>query len=548
MIIAASLILIILGSGAGLILHIYSSLCDYKSEADDLIDYMMSMEDMEYLDKLFAETWEIYDNLPDELRVNGEQWSDEYIAAYSGLIDDDYLATKEIMTKCLKKTKRQNLWFFFIDPKRNTYVYVIDADPTKDTYLPGFWLEDAEEAEIKEICDSHWRLQIVQFDKEWFIASDYKEIYNPEGKLIGYVEMQLDLTKFAKEINHFLLVLIPAIILLVIFMAAYSARALRKFVISHITELAEATNEYIKRDNTQIDEDTPSVFQPLKLTTADEIEKLWLNMTSMEIDVKRTMLKLRAMTAERERIGAELEIAKKIQMGMLPDQFPQRDEFELYASMEAAKEVGGDLYDFFLTDHDHLALVVADVSGKGVSAALFMTVAKTLLKNQSEQGVNDPADIMNQVNRKLIEVNKARLFVTAWLGLIDLRTGELQYVDAGHEYPAIRRKGGTFEELKDEALKGVPLAASKRRKYQAGSITLEPGDALFLYTDGVTEANNDKGELFGRERLLKSLNCDPDADPATLIDTVRSSIAGFVQEAPQFDDLTMLCFRFRGLQ
>lgn len=548
MIIAASLFLIILGSSAGLLLHVYSSLCNYKSEADNLIDYMMSMEDMEYIDKLFAETRGIYNNLPAELRSFDIQLSDEYVAAYSDLIDDDYMAAKEVMTKCLEETSRQNLWLFFIEPDRDAFVYVLDADPTEYTYPPGFWLQGADAARINDICDSRWRLEIVQFDKNGFVAADYKRIYSPKGKVIGYVEMDLELTGFAKEINRFLLVLIPAIILLVILMAAISARALRKFIISHITELAEAANEYTKRDNSQINEETPSIFQPLELHTADEIEKLWLNMTNMEIDVKKSMLKLREMTAERERIGAELEIAKKIQMGMLPDRFPERDEFELYASMEPAKEVGGDIYDFFLIDDDHLALVVADVSGKGVSAALFMTVAKTLIKNQSEQGENDPAVIMNRVNEKLMEVNKARLFVTTWLGLVDLRSGETRYVDAGHEYPAIYKKGGHFEALQNEDLKGVPLAASKRWRYQSGSIVLNQGDTLFLYTDGVTEANNDKGEMMGRERLYAALNRDPDTDPMTLINNVRSAIDGYVKDAPQFDDLTMLCFRFRGRQ
>ena len=545
MILAGSLVLAILGSVTGILLHAYSALRNYKAEADRLIDYMMSLEDGEYIDRLFAETKEIYNNLPEDLRDFDVQLSDEYIAQFSPLVDDDYLAAKDIMTKCLTKTGQQNLWLIYTEPERGAVVYVIDADPSENAYMPGFWLEDSQDR-IDAICDSSWRLDITQFDKDGYVGAAYKRLYSSDGKQIGYVQMDLELTGFVKSISRFLMVLIPAVILLVILIAMYSARVLKRFVITHISDLAAAAKDYAARDNTAIDEDTPSVFEPLALNTSDEIEDLWLSMTGMEADVRDSMIRLRDMTTESERIRAELDIAKEIQTGMLPDRFPEKDEFEMYAFMETAKEVGGDLYDFIMIDEDHLAVVVADVSGKGVSAALFMTVAKTLINDQSGQSGYDPAAIMNNVNAKLIEVNKTGMFVTAWLGILDLDTGEMAYADAGHEYPAICRKDGKFRLEQNDDVKGIPLAVSGRRKYTAGSVKLGKGDCIFLYTDGVTEANDKYGRLMGTGRLLEVLNKDAAADPKTLIKNVSDAVEAYSDGAPQFDDITMLCLRFKG--
>jgi sigma-B regulation protein RsbU (phosphoserine phosphatase) len=313
--------------------------------------------------------------------------------------------------------------------------------------------------------------------------------------------------------------------------------------------LAGAAREYTALDKVDQQDDAPYIFEPLGIRTSDEIEELWRSMSEMETDFRDTMLRLRQITAEKERMGAELTIATRIQEGTLPKDFPafpDRTEFDIYASMYPAREVGGDLYDFFLIDEDHLAIVIGDVSGKGISAALFMVIAKTLIKNQTQSSGQDPAEVFANVNMKLLEINKAKKFVTAWMGILTISTGEVTYVNSGHEYPVVRRKGGNFEI--EEGAHGAPLAASKRVKFRPGKFTLQPGDTIYMYTDGVSEANNAEGEMFGKDRLLDALNRTPDTEPRIIDEQMHEALASFVQDAPQFDDVTMLCMKYFGIR
>ena len=250
-----------------------------------------------------------------------------------------------------------------------------------------------------------------------------------------------------------------------------------------------------------------------------------------------------AITAEKERIGAELNVATQIQADMLPrifPAFPERPEFDIYASMTPAKEVGGDFYDFFLVDDDHLAMVIADVSGKGVPAALFMVIAKTLLKNAAQTGL-PPKAVLEKVNNQLCENNEAEMFVTVWLGIYEISTGKLTAANAGHEYPAIRRSGGRFELVKDRH--GFVLAGMEDARYREYELELGMGDTLFLYTDGVAEAIGAANILYGTERMLATLNTAPGRCPEKLLRDVKQDIDRFVGDAPQFDDITMLAIQ-----
>ena len=246
---------------------------------------------------------------------------------------------------------------------------------------------------------------------------------------------------------------------------------------------------------------------------------------------------------EKERLVTELKTASKIQADMLPRVFPDRKEFDLYASMDPAKEVGGDFYDFFMTDKNHLALVMADVSGKGIPAAMFMVVAKTLIKNRALMG-GGPGEILEYVNNQLCENNEEELFVTVWMAIIDIKTGKGMASNAGHEHPAVRRKGGKYDLT---IYKHSPaVAALPDLPFREHAFELQPGDSLFVYTDGVAEATDSNGEMFGTERMLDALNRDPQAAPEVLLQTVRAEVDTFVGDADQFDDLTMMCFSFNG--
>ena len=542
-ILTGSLILILAEITAGLLLHTYSSLRHYKVEARHLLDTMMALQDSAYIEKIFQETKKIYDSLPEE--VLNDQMSEEFDNAFRPLVDDDFFAARDILVDFRENTQQRNMFLMFPDRGNNRVVYVVDGDEAEWAYLPGQWT-DADIDETEKIMDSSWRLAITHSDEYGWIGSDAEPVYAQDGELLGYAVVDMDLNDFLQGMLSFLVILVPVAVVVVVLLAFLFAGMLKKHIIAHLISMAAAARDYTQMDKVQLEEDTPSVYEPLGIETADEMEDLWKSMIVMEADVKDSIIRLREITAVQERMEAELAIATRIQMGMLPDKFPDSPEYDLFASMEPAKEVGGDLYDFFMVDDTHLAMVIADVSGKGVSAALFMVITKTLIQNQTEQGVQDPALIFTLVNRKLMEVNRARMFVTAWLGILDVESGRIEYVNAGHEYPAIRRADWIFELIKDKHC--VPLAASRKAVFRSGEFTIGRGDTLFLYTDGVPEANNEAGELLGNDRMLQILNRLPDADPKDVIANMKDGMAGFVKEADQFDDTTMLCIRFNGPQ
>ena len=223
--------------------------------------------------------------------------------------------------------------------------------------------------------------------------------------------------------------------------------------------------------------------------------------------------------------------------------FPDRTKFDIYASMDPAKEVGGDFYDFFLVDDDHLCLVMADVSGKGVPAALFMMASKIILANYAKMG-KSPSEILTAANAAICSNNREDMFVTVWLGILELSTGKLTAANAGHEYPVIMKPDGKFELYKDKH--GFVIGGMAGLKYKEYTIDMKPGSKLFLYTDGVPEATNSDKELFGNERMVAALNEKPDGSPQEILKTVRSSVDAFVKDAEQFDDLTMLCLEYKG--
>ncbi len=277
--------------------------------------------------------------------------------------------------------------------------------------------------------------------------------------------------------------------------------------------------------------------------TGDEIEVLAESFASLSQKTVNFIEQIKTITAEKERIGAELELATKIQADMLPNifpAFPERPEFDIFASMTPAKEVGGDFYDFFLIDDDHLGMVMADVSGKGVPAALFMMMSKILVNNYALMG-GSPARVLEQVNTQVCKNNDEEMFVTVWLGILDLTTGNVIAANAGHEYPMIRKANGEFEIYKDKH--GFVIGGMEGMRYKDYEFTIEKGGALFLYTDGVPEATNSENELFGTDRMIEALNKDPNAAPKILLQNIKASVDEFVGDAPQFDDLTMLCVK-----
>lgn len=282
------------------------------------------------------------------------------------------------------------------------------------------------------------------------------------------------------------------------------------------------------------------------ITQQDEIGRLAGSIYRMEQDIQTYVKNLTTVTAEKERIGAELDIAKDIQASMLPcifPAFPTRKEIDIYAFNTPAKEVGGDFYDFFMIDERHIAIVMADVSGKGVPAALFMVIGKTLIKDHTQLH-SDLCEVFHNVNNLLCESNSQGLFITAFEGVLDMETGEFRFVNAGHEMPFIYRKGEGYKPQKIRP--GFVLAGMEDMNFKGGSFQLEVGDKIFQYTDGVTEATDANNKLFGMERLEASLNRCCEDTPEDTIRKVKADVDAFVGDAPQFDDMTMLCLEYKA--
>ena len=327
--------------------------------------------------------------------------------------------------------------------------------------------------------------------------------------------------------------ILAVLCLLLIF--AFVLRPLRK--VQH--------NIRLYRDN----KDSETVIKNLsEIRTHNEIGQLSEDVISLAQEMDDHVKNIAAISAEKERIGTELDLAFRIQESMLPHDypaFPDRHEFDIYATMDPAKEVGGDFYDYYLVDDDHLCIVMADVSGKGVPAALFMMASKIILFDNAATG-KSPAQILTDANALICANNPEDMFVTVWLGILELSTGKLVAVNAGHEYPALRPPGGKFELLQDKH--GLVVGAMEGIQYKEYELQLVPGSKIFLYTDGVPEAENAENEMFGTNGMIEALNRNGHADPVETIKNVKAAVDGFVRDAEQFDDLTVLCLEYNGPQ
>ena len=310
----------------------------------------------------------------------------------------------------------------------------------------------------------------------------------------------------------------------------------REFVRPMKSIIEEATR--FASDNTCIENEGLANISKIR-----EIGELGASIEKMEHDTLDYVENITRMTAENERIGTELSLANEIQANMLPNifpPFPERHDVDIYASMTPAKEVGGDFYDFFLIDEQHLGLVVADVSGKGVPAALFMMMSRILISNLGMMDLS-PAEVLRRANASICKNNQSDMFVTAWFGILDLSSGHLVAANAGHEYPVIKRAGGRYELFKDPHRLAIGILPETA--YVEYELELQKGDVLFLYTDGVPEATNGGYEMLGTDRMLKLLDRHDDADLKALLEAVKADVGSFVGDAPQFDDLTMMAVR-----
>ncbi len=455
--------------------------------------------------------------------------------------DDYYKEVQNYLDAFLNNSDVQ--YMYVVVPEEEGLVYIWDG------HVKGVKTEIGEfEAYVdggKEIATDAFSktpklTPIVSDEKYGYIATVVAPIYDSEGEPVALVGVDISMEDISETIMYFIINVSVVNVIVVAVFSVFLLAYVRKQLLKPIDVLNEATHAMVENLENDINVE-------IDVHTQDEIDELARSFETMNSEVKEYISKLSKATAEKERIGAELDVATKIQISMLPSifpPFPERKDVDIFASTCPAKEVGGDFYDFFLVDDNHLAVVMADVSGKGVPAALFMVIAKTLLKNRCQLSHETPAQTLAFVNNQLCENNDQMMFVTVWLGILDLTTGLLTASNAGHEFPVLKKAGGKFEVIEDQH--GFVLAALEGSQYTNYQVQLEPGDMLYLYTDGVPEATDENEVFYGMDRMVTALNSIEADSCKGIVEAMSADIDAFVNSSEQYDDVTQLVLTYFG--
>ena len=469
----------------------------------------------------------------------------------SGEETEEYLQTREYLDTYCKKIHVSLIYVILVD--RTDYGRFVSVFNSVDNSVDNSEYSPWELGHKRDTTNDEYRQkykalyeQAVPFETVYRTKTTDGQhphittmvpVKNSEGDVAAILCMQRPVRELQAARRPYLRrIAVSAVILAAVASVCYALYIRRQFV-APLRRVSEEASRFAK------DSIRGEPFG--EISRIKEISKLAVSIEKMETDMLTSIRKLTNITAEKERIETELSLASKIQENSVPHTFPAfpgRNEFDIYASMTPAKEVGGDFYNFFLIDDDHLAMVIGDVSGKGVPAALFMMVTNILVSDRLRQG-RTPAQVLTFVNRDLCKRNEADMFVTLWAGILELSTGKLTAANAGHEYPVFKRPDGSFEVFRDKH--GLAVAAMDGIQYKDYQMTLEPGTKLFVYTDGVPEATDKDDNMFGIQQMLSALNDAPDASPEEVLENIRRAVDNFVNEAEQFDDLTMLCMEYK---
>ncbi len=542
LLVSASLLLI--GGSIGFALNIATSIQGYKRETTHSLEFTLSILDANYVEYICDEVRSTYDQVESE--GLDDPYSKEYMDRFAYLINDDFWASRAVMEKAVDYARLDSVAIVIPDEERHRIIYVIDGYELAHAYAPGQWIrtdipgQDSLKT-IEKIASSDASMIFGYGDVNGWIATNYVKLYDKEGNFIAYVAGDIYINDFVKSVARNFIFFLFALLVLVIITAIIISFVTKRNIIDPVNLLAKSAYEYTKRDKTA-EEVTETFFENRSMGASLEMDTLGRTLSDMEKDINETMRRIREMTSEKERLSAEMSLATNIQAGVLKTDFPaypDRHEFDIFASMTPAKEVGGDLYDFFLIDDDHLCMVVGDVSGKSVPAALFMMITTIIIRNVAtmEKSVSQ---IMKKTNQQLCRNNPEFFFVTTWLGVYTISEHKLTFANAGHEYPAIyRHSKGEFEYYVTKH--DPPLAIDEDMDFAEDSIGLSGGDKLFIFTDGVVEATRGDDVLYGAERLLKCLNHNASLPGKELLPAVESDVNSFIEGASQFDDLTMLC-------
>lgn len=480
--------------------------------------------------------------------VNGDH-IDEYLR---GEEMEEYARTKRILdTYC----RYMNVSLVYvIDVDRSDYNHFVSVFNAVDNAVDDTAYEEWEIGHERETTNEEYRRKYEElYEKKVLYGTIYRlnpgkglhphittivPVLDSTDEVAALLCVQRPINELAAVVRVFVIRTGIFALLLAFFASQLAAYFSRKWIISPIRKISGEATRFAKENTKGEELGDVSRFS--------EIYNLSRAIDKMETDMENYVQNLTAVTAERERIGTELSFARKIQHDALPHTypaFPGRSEFDIYASMTPAKEVGGDFYNFDLIDEDHLAMWIGDVSDKGVPAALFMMAINIVIENRVIMG-GSPAEIMAYVNNNVCAHSKTDMFVTIWLGILEISTGRIICCNAGHEDPAVYKKGGAFEIVKKKH--NTAVGAMPDLPYNDEEIFLEKGDKLFIYTDGVPEATNSFNELFTVGRMVDALNEYCEGTPQEILEGMHKSVNEFVGDRTQFDDLTMLCVELKG--
>ena len=473
---------------------------------------------------------------------------DEY--ASSGGTTEEYLEAWDALDRLCNSSG--STFIYVIEPDLTDYAHItfifstIDHKSHYSKYDFGFVREttnDEYKEKYRALYEKEAEQELVIRDKGYIETDPHITamigLKDKEGNVRAILCVQRQMDVLTSSRKTFLANIAAALGVLVLFVILIQSVFLHFVLLKPLKQISDETVRFAD-ENTLPEKKLTDIVK-----NKDEIGALAASVDGMEERITSYVGDITRITAEKERISTELSLAKNIQAAMLPSifpPFPERSEFDIYASMDPAKEVGGDFYDFFLIDDDHLCMVMADVSGKGIPAALFMMASKIIIKSHALSG-KSPAEVLAAANSTICANNEENMFVTVWIGILEISTGRLTAANAGHEDPVLMNGSGRFEIFKDKH--GFVIGGMDGLKYRDYEIMLQKGAKLFLYTDGVPEATRADNELFGMERTVEALNTDPGASPEGILRNVRAAVDGFVGDAEQFDDITMLLMEYR---
>ena len=505
---------------------------------------ILSVTDEEVMADLAKEAVQIYKSI-DEPAALYENDKETYFGYFSDLQNSEaYLNMRAQVNDIRRNTASTCITLAVLFPGENRGLYVFDSSDYN--VMDCGELFEADTSGYAENPGMRFRSFITESPTYGLVRTDGVSCCSdPDAGVYSYLLSDIPISAVIRRSNAFIINTGIVTVLLALFIIASVAALLKKRVVDPLQEISDRAQKFVK--NRSMQEGDTNFFETLDGGNIKEMKELTGSLRTMESEMNEYIRDLEKMTAEKSRLGTELALAESIQTNMLPNifpAFPERDEFDIYATMDAAKEVGGDFYDFFLIDDDHLAMVIADVSGKGIPAALFMMMSKILVKNYTMM-FRDPAEVLTKVNNTICQNNTNDMFVTIWLGVLTISTGEVVAANAGHEYPILRKAGESFKLLKDKH--GFVVGGFAGSKYRNYEFELHTGDVLFLYTDGLPEATNSEDEQFGIDRILEVLNRTEDGDVQEYFIEMGFEVASFMQDAPQFDDLTMLGIKINDI-